>query len=1188
MFRATGPCRNGSARVALIAGLALLVGLAFGVNSASAALPVMTVDPPSAEYTTAQVSGTIDTGGEPETRYVFQYSEDGGASWTSPSREGPLPAMSGPQNVSADLTGLKPGTEYTVRLGAENEATHFALEYAPDQPTFTTKAATPPDATIDPVTTFTGTTAHFTATIDVNAPAGPLSPAAKAAYRVKWHFQCTPECHGLAGGVVNADEATATISDDAVRLEANTFYEVRLVAVSGAGTATAGPASFDTPLIPVGVKTAAGASDDGGGYILQGVVTPYNSKVTDCHFEYGPTAAYVYEAPCWPEPTGRDEVQELHLLADGGHFKLSLRGQKTSDLPFDATAAEVETALQALPLIGPGGVSVSVSYEDVFGAPLATYVLTFGGPLSSKNVGELQLEDSTLFGSAPHASYLVVAVEGGNNLPVLVEAQLTGLTPNATYHFQVVATNSTGTTSSGDRTFIPTLPSDEEDCPNATLRAENNSLGLPECRAYEMVTSPFKGGFAANGSAQYADDGSAFVYISGGVFAGVGLGGVLNVYLGTRSDAGWKTTTYGASAPVYAVAGGPLDIAADFQSSLNLTRLSGQPSNVQDLYLRNRDGSFTRIGPGVNPAKLPPADPGPSNSGGGLEGLVGGSFDLSHVVYGVHAPSETYPGDTTQQEESLYEYVGTGHDRPRLVGLDNSGQLVSDCGTVAGGNQSKFNAVSTDGRVIFFSALRGSCGGTSLPATEIWARVDGATSYEVSRSHCTRAVDDPGGACNSPANAVFEGAAKDGSRVYFTTTQQLVNGDTDETSDLYAYDLPTSSSASPVLVEVSGASGGARVEKVARVSDDGSRVFFIARGAALAANTDALGESAAFGDDNLYVWRRDASHPAGQTTFVARLSDDDVSAETTANGDYLLLATASPLVETDTDNADDVYRYDADSGEMLRLSTDASGAGGNADGFDATFAVDSRASLPTAARRYRLSMSADATAAIFRTKEALSAADVNGAPDVYLWKAGQVSLVSGGQWSEGVAAFGAAYIDGSGDDVYFSTAEALTPADADTTVDYYDARIGGGFAFPRPEPCLEAGCLPPPRSSPPAPVAATDRPSGAGNVEAAIVSVKTLTPADRAKLANGGRVLLRVKVSRPGGIVVKGTAKIDGTRRQVFSAALAAREAGEVELAIALSKGAQRQLRNRGSLPVQLSVRFAGAAAKTARLKLTP
>jgi hypothetical protein len=46
---------------------------------------------------------------------------------------------------------------------------------------------------------------------------------------------------------------------------------------------------------------------------------------------------------------------------------------------------------------------------------------------------------------------------GAGNGPAAFIAGLTGLTPNTTYHFDVVATNGDGTTASGDRTFT-TLP----------------------------------------------------------------------------------------------------------------------------------------------------------------------------------------------------------------------------------------------------------------------------------------------------------------------------------------------------------------------------------------------------------------------------------------------------------------------------------------------------------------------------------------------------------------------------------------------------------------------------------------------------------------------------------------------------------------------------------------------------------
>ncbi len=84
------------------------------------------------------------------------------------------------------------------------------------------------------------------------------------------------------------------------------------------------------------------------------------------------------------------------------------------------------------------------------------------------------------------------------------------------------------------------------------------------------------------------------------------------------------------------------------------------------------------------------------------------------------------------------------------------------------------------------------------------------------------------------------------------------------------------------------------------------------------------------GDDNLYVWRTDAAHPDGQTTFVARLPERRPSRpSTTPDGRYLVLQTRGQLVSTDTDNSIDIYRYDAVTGEMVRVSTGVSGAGGN-------------------------------------------------------------------------------------------------------------------------------------------------------------------------------------------------------------------------------------------------------------------
>src|SRR5262249_31585298 len=59
--------------------------------------------------------------------------------------------------------------------------------------------------------------------------------------------------------------------------------------------------------------------------------------------------------PAGPSPS---ESQLLRVAASGGTFRLSFEGQSTPDLPFDASGAEVQSALEGLTGIGSGNVLV--------------------------------------------------------------------------------------------------------------------------------------------------------------------------------------------------------------------------------------------------------------------------------------------------------------------------------------------------------------------------------------------------------------------------------------------------------------------------------------------------------------------------------------------------------------------------------------------------------------------------------------------------------------------------------------------------------------------------------------------------------------------------------------------------------------------------------------------------------------
>ena len=663
---------------------------------------------------------------------------------------------------------------------------------------------------------------------------------------------------------------------------------------------------------------------------------------------------------------------------------------------------------------------------------------------------------------------------------VTVEAHLTGLNPGSHYHALLVATNAGGESKGVDQEFVPTLDP-PQNCPNEQLRKENSSVALPECRAYEQVTPPDKGGLGASLN-RFSDDGDAVVFVSDASnIANSGKGTYYkNSYVTVRSDIGWKTLAdlNGPSGSINAEPDGfisppeNLGYSSDLRTSLWSGNKGSDPTtygaslgSVEDIYLRNPDGTFTQIGKHGN-----------SDGAGGEDGrtagmaVVGASDDLSHVfVNGAYASANVQawgPG--------VYEFVGTGNDQPRRVDVDNTGSPISTCDLSASSSlaySAQGSMISADGRTLVFT-VGGGCGAPNPPAKAIWARVGGTTSFDVSASRCTRPD------CNAPADATFVGAAKDGSRVFFTTTQQLVNGDTDLTNDLYACDIPSGTpapagEANPcsALRQVSaGDPSGAAVESVGTVSNNGSTVLFTAKGV-LADNEDAFGEEAVAGDHNLYPWRTDAAHPDGQTTFVARLDSNDLSEtgdkpQTTPEGRYLVFTTANQLVPTDTDTARDVYRYDADAGELTRVSVGTSGASGNADAFN----VSIRA--PAASN--------DGESIVFTTAEPLSPLDGNGEVDTYLWRAGHVFLISTGSVGGGS---GAAAISASGRDIYFGTSQQLVPSDRDYSEDVYDARIEGGFSFV-PEPVCTGEACQPPRSGPPAsPAPETAKPGGEGNVK---------------------------------------------------------------------------------------------------------
>jgi hypothetical protein len=649
-----------------------------------------------------------------------------------------------------------------------------------------------------------------------------------------------------------------------------------------------------------------------------------------------------------------------------------------------------------------------------------------------------------------------------------------------------------------------------------------------------MVSQSYKEGFAVDpaGFVGLTDDGIVS-YQSWGSFAGNPQGAGLHNYHAARSAAGWMTSALAPPDLLYDTGGNiVLRESVDLRGSLWRMSRRDVPGDKTGFYLRGSDGGFTRV-----------SDAEDSEFGGRI--MVASSADLSHIVFN-HGPQG---GPATD----LYEYVGVSNGPvARAVSVNNLGQptLRDSCP----------EDISDDGRVIVYVA---ACRGAN---SQVWARVAGSASVAVSGSECTRPVDDPDGPCAGALAAVYAGGAQDGSRVFFTSARQLVNGDVDMTNDLYACDIPAGvpapvGAANPCasLTQVSGTASNARVERVGPVSEDGSRVYFVAQG--VLANNLGVGDlGPATGAHNLYLWERDGAHPAGETRFVARLDSDDLArGQMTPDGRYLLFVTTTSLVGegpgADTDGAVDAYRYDSVTRTMVRVSTSVSGSGGNEPaGFDVSLA------------RFA-SMSADGSTVIFESDEALSSSDVNGVTDVYAWHDGHVSLIS-------VGGGDAMAITASGRDIFFLTDKQVLSTDGDFNLDIYDARVGGGFAPAQTvPPCSGDGCQGQ-RSQPPSlpgPPLVTPRVGGLAETPSAF-SLRVVSAAQRKRLAATGKVSLTVTANAPGTVSVGATATIGGRTVTVGTARGTMAAPGRVAVSLSLSKKARSQLKARGRLTVRVAV----------------
>jgi hypothetical protein len=716
------------------------------------------------------------------------------------------------------------------------------------------------------------------------------------------------------------------------------------------------------------------------------------------------------------------------------------------------------------------------------------------------------------------------------------------------------------------------MAAEDGGCPNEALRQELGSGFLPDCRAYEMVTPVYKQGFLFF-PYSFSSDGDRAFLVSFGAVAGIEGESEVELepaaYMDTRTVSGWRLEPVMAPLSKFI---GQTPVAFDADSGLSLWKqhTPAQSATTFDLYVRSAGGEYSLVGPLATPEQEMGEPSDADEYGGGEAGYlqsVAATSDYSHIVMRSKELQGKWPFEGGAVSGNwVYEYSGTGNREPSLVnvtGPRGSTQVIGGCEAVfgSGGGGSGYNALSSDGETVFFSPLCGT--------VEVWARRHGslrsvlpAESMDVSARAPEPACT---GVCRSSveSNKSFEGASESGERVFFTSTQQLLNGASQDPNgsdsafrpgegatcatttgmggcNLYEYDFGAAEGNLRLVA------GGAEVLGVARIAEDGSRVYFVAKGV-LTGKGNEFGATPVAGEANLYMYDTEEAErdPSYKPVFVATLSRpsdqadwqrrDERPVQATADGRFLVFLSSRPgLTPGDTARTRQLFEYDAVTGELVRVSQGEDGY--NDNGNEAVVGVNpgslAKEFFEGRAREFRSStnesnIADDGLTVVFNDVGRLSpraSSAAQGCSSVYEYRSvgpisdGGVHLVSDGLDQQlgrnGEKCGGGLFekMDAEGENILFGTADPLLASDTDgVQPDVYDARVGGGFAPAAVAPvCQGEGCLGAPAAPPGLAGAGSRAAAGVGNVSPVVSSVgvglKVRSLTRRQKLARALRV----------------------------------------------------------------------------------
>lgn len=706
-------------------------------------------------------------------------------------------------------------------------------------------------------------------------------------------------------------------------------------------------------------------------------------------------------------------------------------------------------------------------------------------------------------------------------------------------------------------------PAMADDCPNAEYR-QGASKHLPDCRAYEQVSEVDKnGGGMGAGSPAFDNgywvtrDGEVAWYGADGVFAGQTYLSQTAPYYAQRTDTNWLSKGAGwmGSRP----GGNFFHVKTQMPDPVNLPYEGDRAVHFSDRDPRTNEivgnsfwladygtGEVFRMSFGSLVSTAPY-----------LRLVTNATGDAKYENVFFMAPDAFVPevADAVANN-GLVLSMGVLYHWSEETGLSlaswsptgtpsNGSSFVQQ---LAGLNFPTKHDVSEDGQTYFFR------GDAFSPAYGLFRGQVG-----VQQSINVMASENPGNP--NPGTGTFWGASEDGQTAFFATTASLVTADNQAGADLYMWDGSKPVGSRLTLISQNAAAPGSSsgYGQALGTSDDGSRIYFTA-------TQQIVPGAPADAGTKLYKWERGEG-----VSFIANITSNPTTSRVNSDASHLAFLSTASIDGAITGGVAQAYIYDDETGELECASCPDEPGTVGATAFEKS--ADAGAMNLTRHLRKNLS---DNGELFFDTPTSLVPQDTNGVRDVYMYRDGEVYLMSTGRHPDDTF-FADASVDGKS--VFMISYEHLTPTDIDNQRDMYVARVNGGYPYTPPEPeeqCAGDDC----QGQAPGGPKALEPPSGQVDGSGNVAESAPLRIAARVKVARGPVARLRLRAPKSGRVVVQGPL----VRRTVVEL----NGPGARSVRVALKPGARRALARRGVVRTNARVVFrageGGSAARQVKL----